>query len=142
MDVATDRETAAVALGDAGVLIAILAWGLVDHHGVAGLLDPSRVVGTIAPFLGGFLFVAALARIYDPARRVEFAESLRSVAAAWFGGAGIGLVIRTSPLVEGGATWPFGLVATGSVLLGLLAWRSAVHLLATRHSQVDHAPGG
>jgi len=45
------------------------------------------------------------------------------VLAAVVGAAGIGLVIRTWPEIEGGATWPFGLVIIGTLTVGLLVWR-------------------
>jgi len=134
---AVDTDAVALALGDHSAIALVLAWGMVDHNGIEGLLDLRQLVGTLAPFLAGFLLTALLAGIYGRNRWSALPSSLRTVAAAWFGGAGIGLVARTSPIVEGGATWPFGLVAIGSVLLGLVAWRVAAYALLRRRSEVD-----
>lgn len=139
---AVDADAVALALGDVGVVTAIVGWGIVDHNGLAGLAEPGEVVGTIGPFLAGFLGVALLAGTYAPERRATLVSSVRNVAVAWVGGVGIGLVVRTSPVVDGGATWPFGLVVTGTVLLGLLAWRVGAYALLARWSELDQPARG
>lgn len=133
---AFDRQRYVVAAGDHAVIALVLGWGYVDHHtdGVAGLLDVAGLAEAVAPFLAGFLVVALLFGTYARERVLDRAWSVRTVAGTWFGGAGLGLVIRTSPAVEGAATWPFGLVVTGFGLLALVAWRLAIGALLRRRS--------
>lgn len=132
----SDRERLAVAAGDHAVIALVLGWGYVDHRadGVAGLLDVPSLAEAVVPFLAGYLLVALLLGIYESDWIDTRSRSLRTVAGAWCGGAGLGLVIRTSPAVEGSATWPFGLVVIGFGVLALLAWRLAVDAVSRRRS--------
>ena len=133
------RLSSVLAVGDHVVIALVLGWGYVDHHpdGLAGLLDLTGLVSAAGPFLLAFLFVALVAGTYGRARLVDRWWSLRTVAATWFGAVGVGLVLRTSPLVGDGATWPFALVVTGTGLLALLAWRLAVDLALVRRLDVE-----
>lgn len=123
-----DRYRAALATGDVLGIALVLSWGIVDHHGLAGLLDPGRVVGAVAPFVVGYVAVALLAGTYERVRIATLAWSLRTVTATWLGALGVGLVIRSSPAVVGGASWPFGLVLIVFGLPVLLAWRLGAHV--------------
>ncbi|AGN01136.1 hypothetical protein L593_05935 [Salinarchaeum sp. Harcht-Bsk1] len=129
---APDRNGLALAAGDHLAVIAIVGWGIVDHHGLEGLTDLQEVVETIGPFLVGIAVATVLVGTYEPAHTATAAAQLRSVAAAAIGAVGVGLVIRTSPAIEGGAAWPFGLVMLGTITLGLLFWRSAA-ITVTRY---------
>lgn len=129
---APDRDALTLAVGDHLAVAAIVGWGVVDHHGPSGLADPGVVASTVGPFLAGFAVATVLVGCYEPPRTATAATQLRSVAAAAVGGVGLGLVLRTSPLVTGGAAWPFGLVMLATITGGLLAWRSVAILVRRR----------
>lgn len=126
-----DRWTALVAVGDAVVLMAVLLYGELSH-GVNPIESPVWTAETVLPFLVGWFAVAALLGVYDD-RTARLGPSVRTAAGTWLGAANLGLIARGSDLVHGGTTWPFPLVITGFVLLGLLAWRFVtVTLLRSR----------
>lgn len=130
MDVEPDRRRLAIAGGDLLAVVVVLAWGYTHHAGgVADLLNVVDLAETVAPFLLGYLAVAATLGAYAPRRTRTLAWSLRTVGAAWVGAVGIGLTIRTHPELTGGAAWPFGLVVLAAGLAALAAWRLAVHWL-------------
>ena len=117
----------ALAALDAVVVIAVLIAGELQH-GVDPIGDPVRVVGTLAPFLAGWVLFAAVAGLYARTDR-PFVAELRLLAVTWFAAANVGLVLRSSPWLHGGVTWPFGVVVTGTVLVVLLVWRIGVEAL-------------
>ncbi|GAB3688856.1 hypothetical protein GCM10028857_23540 [Salinarchaeum chitinilyticum] len=137
-----DRDALGLAVGDHLTVIAIVGWGVVDHNGVAGLTDPTELLRTIGPFLAGFAVAALLVGCYEPTRTATAATQLRSVAAAAVGAVGLGLVIRISPLVAGGAAWPFPLVMLGTITVGLLGWRTVALAVGRYRSGVTEAAGG
>jgi hypothetical protein len=106
---------------DAVVVIAVLIAGELQH-GFDPLHDPLRVAGTLAPFLLGWLVFAGVAGLYARTDRPLVAD-LRLLVVTWFAAANVGLVLRSSPWLHGGVTWPFGPVVTGTVLVALVAWR-------------------
>lgn len=108
---------------DTLVVIAVLIAGELQH-GVNPLGEPLRVVGTLAPFLAGWFVFAGVAGLYARTDRALVAD-LRLLVVTWFAAANVGLVLRSSPWLHGGVTWPFGVVVTGTVLVVLLGWRIA-----------------
>lgn len=112
---------------DAVVVIAVLIAGELQH-GFDPIGDPVRVVGTLAPFLAGWLVFAAVAGLYARTDR-SLGADLRLLVVTWVAGANVGLVLRSSPWFHGGVTWPFGVVVTGTVLVVLLVWRIGVEAL-------------
>ncbi|MFW5919417.1 MAG: DUF3054 domain-containing protein [Halanaeroarchaeum sp.] len=108
---------------DALVVVAVLIAGELQH-GFDPIGDPGRVVGTLAPFLVGWVVFAGVAGLYARTDRPLVAD-LRLLVVTWFAGANVGLVLRSSPWLHGGVTWPFGLVVTGTVLVVLVGWRLA-----------------
>lgn len=112
---------------DTLVVIAVLIAGELQH-GFDPIGDPGRVVGTLTPFLVGWFVFAGLAGLYARADRPIVAD-LRLLVVTWFAGANVGLVLRSSPWLHGGVSWPFGVVVTGTVLVVLLAWRIAYEAL-------------
>jgi len=138
---APDRDGLALAVGDYLAVIAIVGWGIVDHNGIAGLTDLPEVVGTIGPFLVGIVVASLLVGTYEPRNVASARAQLRSVAAAAIGTVGVGLVIRTSPAIEGGAAWPFGLVMLGTITLGLLFWRTAAIAVSRYRSGAPETTG-
>lgn len=125
-----DRRALVLAVGDHLAIAAVLAYGVVHHGGRSQLFDVGELAETLGPFLVGFLAVAVLAGTYGPANRETLGAGLRAVTVAWVGAVGIGLTLRTTWLVEGGAAEPFALVVAGFGLLALFAWRLAAFGLA------------
>lgn len=125
MDIRSDRRIAIVAL-DVVVVVGLVLVGMVQH----GTIDqPTRVVGTVTPFLAGWLVAAPLTGLYDgPVGELSLsslgtAVSLRRAAATWLGAANVGLVLRSSPVLPGGTAWAFPAVITLVGLVGLVGWR-------------------
>lgn len=139
---APDREALSLAVGDHLAIAAVLGYGMTVHNGLDALLDPRAITETLGPFLAGFLVVALLAETYAPPHRDALPASVRAVSVAWFGAVGIGLTLRTTWLVEGGAATPFALVVTGFGLLGLLAWRLAAYAYDRVRSRSGQPTGG
>lgn len=140
----TDRVDAprVLAAGDLLVVVAVVAWGIVDHRGPSGLLALGRTAETIGPFALGFALVALLAGTYARRPGATFGRSLRAVTVAWLGGANVGFLLRGSPFLAGGVTWPFPLVLTGGVLVGLLAWRAVAWWLLGARADVEEPAAG
>ncbi len=121
-----DRTRRRVAVGDALVVVGVVVAGD-SSHGTNPLTEPLSAAETLVPFLFGWLVAASLVGVYrasDPRRE------LRLVTGAWLAGANVGLLLRASPLLAGGTTWPFPLVLTGGVLVALLAWRGSLAAVA------------
>lgn len=121
-----DLGTAApVAAGDLLVIVgAILAGEL--SHGIDPVSAPLQVLETMVPFLLGWVLLSLLLGAYDADALSGIAGSVRVGAGAWIGAANVGLILRQSPLFEGGIRYPFPLVITGTVLVLLVAWRAVV----------------
>jgi hypothetical protein len=128
---AVDRWGAVVAVGDVAVVVLVLLYGELSH-GINPITQPVWTAETVLPFLAGWVLAAGVLGIYDD-RTTRLVPSLRTTAGAWLGAANVGLVARGSPYLHGGTAWPFPLVVTGFVLLGLLAWRTVVATLLSRH---------
>lgn len=124
-----EHHSAIVAAVDLALIVAVVIAGLLSHN-LSPLSDPLGAIETTVPFAVGWGVVALLLGLYREAWLTDLSVSLRTVVAAWLGAVGVGLVLRTSPAFDGGATWPFGLVIVGSVLVVLVPWRLlAWHLL-------------
>lgn len=117
-----ERHSVVVAAVDFTLIVAVVIAGLVSHDS-SPLSNPLAAIETVVPFAVGWGLVAGLLGLYRQAWLSDLAASLRTVVAAWLGAVGVGLVLRTSPTFDGGATWPFGLVIVGSVLVVLVPWR-------------------
>lgn len=129
--VTIDRRSLLVAAGDLLVLAALLAVG-VSQHGSDPLADPLATAETMAPFLLAWLPVAALAGLYDADTIASLGRTIRLTAVGWLGAANVGLILRSSPLFDGGAAWMFTLVITGLGLVVLLGWRGAIAAVSGR----------
>lgn len=119
-----DRSALAVAVVDALSLATLIAVGLTSH-GENPVTDPLGTLETAAPFVLGWFAVAVLAGVYADAVRTNPTRALRATALGWLGAANVGLILRSSPLFDGGAAWPFNLVITGVGLAVLVSWRFA-----------------
>ncbi|WP_306058281.1 DUF3054 domain-containing protein [Natronococcus wangiae] len=117
-----DRETIALGGVDVTLLAGIILVGQ-RSHGVSLLTEPLVALETVVPFLAGWLVMAALAGVYAPDVSSSVTRAVRVTTVAWIAAANVGLILRASPLFNGGATWPFPLVMTGFGLLVLGGWR-------------------
>lgn len=117
------RPALSLAAGDLLVIVATIVYGELDH-GINPLEEPMLVLDTMIPFLLGWVVLAALLGVYSERARADRRWSLRVTAAAWLGAANVGLILRGSDLFHGNTLWPFPLVITGTVLVGLLVWRA------------------
>jgi len=120
------RRALAVAAGDLLAIVAVVGWGLYSHYGAAAFATPVDSLMTVLPFALGWPIPAVLAGVYEDGVIDDPLATARYVTVAWIAGANISLILRTSPLFEGSAVWPFPLVVTGSVFVVLLGWRVAV----------------
>ena len=111
-----------VAAVDAVLIVGVVIVGQLTHD-ISPLSEPLATIGTVAPFVAGWVLTAGLIGLYREQWLADPVQSLRSTTAAWLGAAGVGLVLRTSPWLSGGAAWPFGVVIIGTVLFALLPWR-------------------
>ncbi|WP_222918947.1 DUF3054 domain-containing protein [Natrinema sp. SYSU A 869] len=120
-DSAAGRERIAAVVIDVSLVATMVLYGYIDHGGDP-IADPLASLKTIVPFAIGWLAVALLAGVYTRDRLLG-RDDLRLTAIAWIAAANVGLMIRGSPLFQGGTSWPFPVVITVSVLVVLLGWR-------------------
>ena len=123
-----DRKRVIVGGGDLVIIIGIVLLGNVEHGGNP-IAEPLTSLMTTVPFVIGWLAVAALAGVYT---RSPGIDDTRLTAVTWIAAANVGLMIRGSPLFDGGTTWPFPIVITGTVLVAVLGWRLGYALFTSR----------
>ena len=115
-----DRTTLALGIGDVGLIAGLLVYGQLSHE-ANPLAQPLGTVETIAPFVIGWIVVAALAGLYTRSIATP-SQAARLTAVVWFGAANVGLLLRQG-LFGDSANWPFPLVITGFGFLLLVGWR-------------------
>ncbi|OVE85596.1 DUF3054 domain-containing protein [Natronolimnobius baerhuensis] len=118
----TSQTRLRLAAGDFLVLVGLLAVGLYEHR-TNPILEPVAALETMFPFLFGWAVAAVLAGVYTRAVATSPWQAARVVAVAWLAAMNVGLLLRSSPLFDGGAAWQFNAVMTGLGLAVLLAWR-------------------
>lgn len=118
------RERLGLATIDLVAVAGLVTYGYL-HHSDEPLANPLGAVESITPFLIGWAIAAVLAGLYAQDTYANPTRAVRYTAIGWIGAANIGLIIRSTPLFEGGAAYPFNLVITGFGLLLLLLWRTA-----------------
>lgn len=125
------RERVAAGIVDIVLIAGLVLLGRVSHEGNP-LAEPLASLETVTPFVVGWLVVALFAGVYSRGRP-ERSHGFRLTTVAWIAAANVGLMIRGSPLFEGGTTWPFPVVITVTGLIVLLGWRLgyALYLSAT-----------
>ncbi len=123
-----DRKRVVVGVVDLVVIVGLVLLGNIEHGGNP-IAEPLASLTTAVPFVIGWLAVAALAGVYT---RPGGIDDTRLTAVAWIAAANVGLMIRGSPLFDGGTTWPFPIVITGTVLVALLGWRVGYALFVSR----------
>jgi len=114
--------TVMLALGDAAAIVAFAVAGAFSHA-EDPIGNPGVVAAISAPFLLGWVAVAAVAGLYEREAVASVrTAAIRTVPAAVLG-IGVGLALRATPWFRGGVAWTFVLVSvavTGSLLVG---WR-------------------
>lgn len=117
----TDRERIVTGIVDVVLIVGLVLLGRSRHEGNP-LTEPLASLETVTPFVIGWLLVALLAGVYARDRPAP-GHGFRLTAVAWIAAANVGLMIRGSPLFDGGTTWPFPVVITVTGLVVLLGWR-------------------
>lgn len=125
-----DRSVATVALivGDAAIIAAQLAIGLITH-GTDPFAAPAYTAETVAPFLFAWLLVAPMLGAYTTRVRTSIVESVLAVGVAWTIAVLIGTGLRASSLFVGSGPPVFVAVTAGTGLATLLPWRIVVAAL-------------
>ncbi|WP_122088470.1 DUF3054 domain-containing protein [Halalkalicoccus subterraneus] len=128
-----DRSAATlfVLFGDLAIIAAQLSYGLITH-GTDPLADLPYTAETVVPFLLGWLLVAPMVGVYTARIRESFVETLLAVGIAWLVAALIGVGLRATPWLVGGAPPTFVLVTVATGLVTLLPWRVLVTALSRR----------
>lgn len=119
-----DRRSTVLGAIDVGLLAGIILVGF-SSHGGDPIAEPFAALGTVAPFVIGWLSMALLAGIYSSDVSSSVTRAARVTTVVWVAAANVGLLLRASPLFDGSADWPFPLVITGFGLLVLGGWRIA-----------------
>jgi uncharacterized membrane protein len=114
----------------AGDLLAIGVFVVAGElsHGYDPVADASRVAGTLAPFVIGWLLVAVAGSLYTREAVAVLRASVGRTVLAWALAVAIAQALRSTGAFPGNAAFTFALVsfAVGGGLL--VAWRSAVTL--------------
>lgn len=116
-----------LAVVDGLAVLAVLAAGVVQHHGTAGLTEPSTLTPLLVSFGVGWYGVAALTGLYERAPDGGGRHALRLVAATAIGGANVGILVRAHAFGDVPAS-PFPLVITAILLATTLGVRAVVRL--------------
>ncbi|MCL9813176.1 DUF3054 domain-containing protein [Natranaeroarchaeum aerophilus] len=122
-DVPDETRQFAVLAGDLLVVSLVVAGGIVEHHGLAGLTDPFTTLETVIPFAVGWLLCAGIAGLYRPDVLTDPRVAARHTTLTALAAVNVGLLLRASPYFAGGTAWPFPLVMTGTVLVVVVPWR-------------------
>lgn len=122
------RERLGIAAVDIVAIAGLVTYGYL-HHSEDPLANPLGALEPITPFLIGWAITALLAGLYARETYADPTRAVRYTALAWIAGANLGLIIRSSPLFEGGGAFPFNLVITGFGLVVLVLWRTAVAIV-------------
>lgn len=116
-----DRRTFTLVAGDLLVLTALVLVGQLDH-GMNPLEQPIGALEALAPFVVGWVVVAALAGLYTQPISTSVWETTRLATVAWLAAANVGLVLRQA-VFGGTAAWPFPFVISAFGLVLLVGWR-------------------
>jgi len=128
-------DPGALAFVDGLAVLAVLAAGIVQHHGVAGLTEPATLTPLLVSFLLGWYTLATLTGLYERAAAGGGRHSLRLVAATAVGAANAGILVRAHAFGDVPAS-PFPLVITAILLATTLGVRGLV-ALAVRTADSD-----
>ncbi|MXV60725.1 DUF3054 family protein [Natronorubrum sp. JWXQ-INN-674] len=127
---AVDRETLALGVGDVVLLAGLILVGQLSHN-VNPIEQPLASLETVAPFVIGWLVIAAIAGTYTRDVASSVTRAARQITVTWIAAANVGLILRTALFGETAAP-PFPLVITGFGLLLLVGWRVGYAAYASR----------
>lgn len=122
-----DASTWPIAVGDIVVLLAFLLAGTARHSVLSPVeiltTEPLVFVNAAAPFIVGWLIAAPLVGAYSPGAGSAPNSSIPLAIRSWVPAAAIGLLIRVTPLIEGGFDPAFAAVMLIGGAVVLAAWR-------------------
>lgn len=109
-------------------LVAILAmlWVGQLRHGIDPLTMPGRYLGTLAPFLIGWIVASYVFGAYGAKTLDDYRSAVVPALVAWFVGNTIGQGLRSTSLFHGGTELAFYLVMFGFVGGALVLGRVVV----------------
>lgn len=122
---------AALAFGDALVVVAFIGYGLTSHA-IEPWEYPIHTVRTALPFVIGWLVVAPLLGAYARRTVASYRRTVAISIPAWALAAIVGGAIRSTDRFPGGAPPEFLLVIAGFGLGFLLPWRLLVTAVRRR----------
>lgn len=120
-----DAGAAPLAVGDVLAILVIVGIGMLNHHGVDGVLgDPVAVVLTALPFLVGWALGATLIGAYSPGAAESAKAAIPLGVRSWVIAAVVGILIRgvLSSFDVGLGVFLVVMLVTGSVALGVWRW--------------------
>lgn len=119
------ETTAILAVGDLVAIAAFVLLGAVFGHGESPA-NVGRHVGTLLPFLIGWIVAAMLGSLYTTDAHRSVLRAISWTVPAWITAAVIALLLRATSLFHGSFSPPFLLVSIVTGLVFLLPWRAAV----------------
>lgn len=114
--------TVAVLVLDLALIVLVIAWGLTEHY-IDPLDRPHHLARTAAPFLLGWLVMAPVAGAFSRNALTILRWTAVTAIAGWMGAALVGVAIRATPFVPGGADPIFVLVMVGVGTVVMVPWR-------------------
>lgn len=123
-----ELSMAVLALGD---VLAVLTFVVVGEmtHGIDPLAQPTRVAGTLAPFLIGLAIVTIGGSLYTRDAIRSPGRAVFRIVPAWIGAVVIAQVLRSTSVFPGSAAVTFAIVSilVGGVLLSM--WRAVASVV-------------
>lgn len=116
-------RTGLLALGDLAAILLFVTLGEIQH-GFSPVGQFGRLLGTLTPFLIGWIVVALVSRQYTQAVQASVRSAVLRTAATWIPAVVVAQVLRGTAIFHGDASIAFGAV---SVVVGgafLCLWRS------------------
>lgn len=127
-----DRETLGLLLADLAILAVLVTYGYINHGG-SPLSEPLGAFETILPFAIGWILLAVLTGVYVRGVFQSPTRVAQLTFVAWLGAANVGLILRSSPLFDGGSAYPFNLIMTAIGVFFLGGWRVGYALWVQRY---------
>lgn len=122
------RLHAGLFVGDVALIVLLLAGGMVRHRELPWEI-PERTVLVIGPFVLAWLVASLLMGAYTADARRSTVDAVVNVAGTWLVAALLGVGLRATPSLPGGAPPTFVAVVVGFGAVGLVLWRGAVTLV-------------
>lgn len=121
-----DASAFPLAVGDVLAILLIVGVGMLEHHGVDGVLgDPVEVILTAVPFFIGWAIASILIGAYSPGAAESAKAAVPLGIRSWVPAAIIGILIRgslASAFTIGLAIFLVVMLVTGSLAVGIWRW--------------------